>query len=465
MQFNSLMWFFITCLVSQVGCSETLSTKIDTIIEQQLPHATVGILVQDAQTGQVIYSKNANKLLSAASGTKLFTAAAALYQLKSNYSFLTTLSQKKQDFYITFSGSPSLTSNNLNKFLQKLKENGIKRIKGNIILDNSRFKPPYYAGGNSYDDLGWYYAAPSNTVILNGNALSYEFISAKEMGMPIHIQPKTPDDAGLTIINQVVTVTNEQEKNCNLNIEIRPRNTLKLYGCLAEDNKPQVMKLAITDPVLYAKQVIKNALNKNDILLSGQIISGKTPDDARVITGFRSKNLVQLLTHMLQESDNLYADSLYKQLAYAVTGEGTYKQGTFAIKKILAQHTNIDWEQVELRDGAGLRYNLVTAEQVVVLLSDLYNDKSMQFFKILPQAGVSGSLKNRMQRTTLEKKVFAKTGTMHDISSLSGYIISPNNKTLIFSIIINGINKPISTARSLEDKILLIVSDENNWNP
>jgi len=167
---------------------------------------------------------------------------------------------------------------------------------------------------------------------------------------------------------------------------------------------------------------------------------------------------------MLQTSDNLYADSLFKQLAYSVTGEGIYKQGIFAIKQILAQHTHIDPDQVELADGAGTRYNLATPEQMVVLLSDLYNDTAMRsiFLDTLPQAGVSGWLKKRLKNTDLEKKVFAKTETMHDISSLSGFIINSNARTFIFSIIINSVNKPISEAKSLEDQILLIIADKNN---
>jgi serine-type D-Ala-D-Ala carboxypeptidase/endopeptidase (penicillin-binding protein 4) len=458
MRYHIFWWFFITYLFSQVACSQTLAEKIDTLIEQQLPHAIVSVLIKDAQTGQIIYSKNANKLLSPASGTKLFTAAAALYELKPDYSFLTTLAQKNQDFYLTFSGSPSLTIDNLTNLLLSLKKNGINTINGNIILDGSRFKPPYYASGYSYDDLGWYYSAPSTAVILNGNAVAYEVISGNKIGMPIQIKAKTPDP-GLTIINDVITVDKAQVKeHCNLNIDIKTNNKLRLFGCLAKKKAPQVMQFAVTNPMLLAKQVIKNTLDKNGILLKGQIIPGKTPPDAKLIGSIRSKNLTQLITRMLQESDNLYANSLYKQLAYSVTGEGSYKQGSFAIKKILSQYTNIDLAQIAIVDGAGARYNLTSAEQVVVLLTDLYNDKSIHsiFLKALPQAGISGSLKDRMKKTTLEKKVFAKTGTMHDISSLSGYLINPNSKTLIFSIIINGINTPISKAKSLEEQILLL---------
>jgi len=449
------------CLFNQVVSSQTLSAKIDALIEQELPHATVGVLIKNAQTGDIIYSRNADKLLSPASSTKLFTAAAALYQLTPSFHFTTTLSQKNQDYFIKFTGSPSLTEQNLIDLVLNLKKNNIKTIKGNIVLDTTKYKPPYYPGGNSYDDLGWYYTAPDTAVILNENAVSFELISAKKTGLPVQIKAKTNAKA-LRLINQVVTVSKEEEKDhCNLNLEIKENNTIRLFGCMAQDNKAKLIELAIPDPVLFAKQVIKKELDKNKIVLKGQIINGSSPSDAQIIASIQSKNLTRLITHMLRESDNLYANSLTKQLAYSLTGNGTHKEGAFAIKKILSQHTHLDMTQLELTDGEGTRYNKATPEQIVVLLSDLYHDKKMQkiLLNALPQAGVSGTLLDRMKKTLLEKNVFAKTGTMHDVSSLSGFLINPNAKTLIFSIMINGVNKPISIAKSLEEKILLAVDE------
>lgn len=195
------------------------------------------------------------------------------------------------------------------------------------------------------------------------------------------------------------------------------------------------------------------------MLLKGHIINGITPPDAQIIAQYQSQDLAQVITHMLKESDNLYANSLTKELGFSLTKEGTSKQGAFAIKKILADHTHLDMTQVELTDGMGTRYNLTTPEQIVLLLTNLYNDKNLRplIIKALPQAGVSGTLIDRMKKTSLEKIVFAKTGTMHDISSLSGYILNPKGRPLIFSIVINGINQPINIARSLEDQILLLI--------
>jgi D-alanyl-D-alanine carboxypeptidase/D-alanyl-D-alanine-endopeptidase (penicillin-binding protein 4) len=172
-----------------------------------------------------------------------------------------------------------------------------------------------------------------------------------------------------------------------------------------------------------------------------------------------SDSYFKLIQHMLQESDNLYADSLTKQLGFIETQTGTYKQGVFAIKKILSKHTHLNFNTIDLSDGLGSRYNLATAEQMTILLADIYHNKTLypQMLQALPEAGISGSLKARFKKTPLEKSVFAKTGTMHDISSLSGYIVRPNQHPLIFSILINGINQPISVVKKLEEDLLLLI--------
>lgn len=461
-RYSNHLCFFAAFFLSQIGNSQTLSEKIDEIIAQKLPHATVGILIKEAETERVVYSRNADKLLSPASGIKLFTAAAALYQLKPDYRFITTLSKKGQDYYIHFTGSPSFTVDNLTSLVLNLKKSNSNTINGNVIIDSSQYQDPYYPSGTSYDDLGWYYAAPDTAAILNENKVAYELISAKELEKPVLIKLKKNQPKVLTLVNEVVTVSKEEAKNhCSLNLEVKSNNTIRLYGCKTQEKNPKLIELAIPDPILFVKQMIRKTFDKNRIALKGKIVTGVSPADTQLVASFQSKTLSKLIAHMLQQSDNLYANSLTKKLGYCLTGKGTHKEGAYAIKKILSEHTNLDLSQMEIVDGEGTRYNLMTPEQIVILLNDLYHDKDIKniFFKALPQAGVSGTLKDRMKKTMLEKKVYAKTGSMHDISSLSGFIINPHDKTFIFSIIINGVNKPLVKAKSLEEKILLALDE------
>ena len=456
----NIMSLFLLCALTTLPLqSKTLTQDIDSLIDETLPQAHVGVMIQDPETKRIIYQRNASKSFSPASNIKLFTAAAALYQLSPQYHYVTSLLQKDNHIYIQFNGSPSLTTEQLKQLLTQLNTHGIHEIKGNLILDTTRFQPPYYAPGTTYDDLGWYYEAPSTSVNLNENTVQYEFISANQLNKPIQIKCLSPEKA-INLINKVITVNKEDEKeHCSLNIETNMNNTVKLYGCFAKNDKPVTMKLAIPNPVLYTKQTITQLLKEDNIQLKGQIVEGKTPDNAQKIAQIESEELSKLITHMLQESDNLYADSLTKLLAYTLTGEGTYKQGAFAIKQILAKHTHLDIKQLELADGTGDRYNYTTPEQIIQLLTDVYhspNDYPI-FVEALPHMGISGSLKDRMKKTPLENKIIAKTGTMHDISSLSGYMTLPHQKHLVFSIMINNVTHGIATAKTLEDKILLTV--------
>lgn len=455
--------FFLLLFSLPALKAQTLQQDIDNLISHSFPEAHIGVFIQDADSGKILYQHNANKLLCPASNIKMLTAAAALYQLGSEHHYKTLLSQVQNNIYLTFSGAPDFTAENLKQLLTHLKG---RTITGDIVIDSSLFKAPYHPAGSNYDDQGWYYDAPSTAVILNGNAQSFEFTSATTLGQPIKIKSDIKNNA-LKIINNVITVSKDQEKeHCNLNIDIKSNNTLRLYGCLAQTKEPQKVQLAIPEPILYAKQVIKTALQENQIKLQGKIIEGHTPRQAKIIAATQSNNLATILTHMLEESDNLYADSVTKYLAHAITGEGTYKQGVFAIKQILTQYTHLDVEQYELMDGVGTRYNMITPKQLAIFLTGIYQDKKINpiFLNALARMGVSGTLKDRMKKTVLEEHVLAKTGSMHDISALSGYLLLPNNKTVIFSIISNDITGGIAKAKQLEDNILLAIYHQVQLN-
>lgn len=458
MQVHLRRWLLVACLFNHTVFAGDVSEKINALIHEQLPHATVGIHVKDAESNAVIYSKYSNKLLVPASGMKLFTAAAALYYFGPKHQFETKLSEKNQNIYLTFGGDPSLSKRDLTALIAELKNHNITHIRGNFVLDTSRFKAPYYPNGISYEDLGWYYAAPDTAVMLDENTETY-IVHAKKRGDLIQIKPKNTQPA-LTLINQVVTVSHEQaNKHCNLDIEIKSHNTLRLYGCLAINEQPRLIYLSVPDPNLLATQRIQQALKQNNIRLDGKIITGHTPSNTKHIAHVLSPVLSDLVGHMLKKSDNLYANALTKQLGFAVMHEGNHKQGAFAITKIILQHTKLDMTQVDLADGMGTRYNLVTPKHMTDLLTAIYHDNTLRpiFFTALPKAGVSGNLQERMQKTALDKHVLAKTGTMHDMSSLSGYMIDAEGSKLIFSIIINGVNQPIRRAKALEESILLIL--------
>jgi len=110
-----------------------------------------------------------------------------------------------------------------------------------------------------------------------------------------------------------------------------------------------------------------------------------------------------------------------------------------------------------ITDGSGLsRLNLVTAKQVVSLLSYIYKSKYfVPFYNSLPIAGVDGTLGNRMQNTLAQDKVRAKTGYLDGVRSLSGYAYTGDNEPVAFSIIVNNFNVPVKLAENIQDLVCL----------
>jgi serine-type D-Ala-D-Ala carboxypeptidase/endopeptidase (penicillin-binding protein 4) len=126
-------------------------------------------------------------------------------------------------------------------------------------------------------------------------------------------------------------------------------------------------------------------------------------------------------------SDNAYANALL-----------SYVGGSQSVQKALA-NLGIDTNGYRLRDGAGLSHNnLATPRTLVSILKVMYHGRGHEvFLASLPVAGISGTLKHRLQQTTAQGTVRAKTGTLRGVKALSGYLDHPEYGTLVFSIITN----------------------------
>lgn len=448
----------IFSLLFHVGYANSLDSALNQLIQSKIPNATVSIAVKDIDTHRMILCKNCHQMQMIASNTKLFTALGSLLQFKEDCHFDTILATDNTHYYLKFNGSPSLTLEQLNSLLHQLHEQGTTQIKGNIVIDNTRFSPPDYPNGLTYDDIGWYYAAPSNAIMINENSESFEFF-AQHLQQPVTIKSQGAEKF-LTLHAQINTVTpKEAEESCQLNLVSQNKNHLKLYGCLAQTKTPQSMSFAVSNPFLLVKTFIREYLKSDNILFKGQILLGPIPSSAKPIGTIAGDSIFKLVSHMLQESDNLYAESLIKQLGYAKRKQGTIKAGMGSLKEILSQNTHLNFAEIELNDGEGTRYNKASAQQIVVLLSDIYLNPKLQktFIQTLPEAGTSGTLKDRFKKTELAHHLWAKTGTMHDVSSLSGYIILPNQHPLIFSIVVNNFKDKVSKIKALEDEMVQLI--------
>lgn len=173
----------------------------------------------------------------------------------------------------------------------------------------------------------------------------------------------------------------------------------------------------------------------------------------------RFHTMDQVLHKMMKESDNLYAESMYYQIAASTGNHPANAKNARNVERELIRKIGLDPSRYKLADGSGLSlYNYLSAELEVKLLRYAYlNDNIIAHLKqSLPIAGVDGTLKKRMKGSFTCGNVKAKTGTLTGIISLAGYCKAANGHDLCFSIINNGIMHG-SNARSFADKVCTLL--------
>lgn len=173
----------------------------------------------------------------------------------------------------------------------------------------------------------------------------------------------------------------------------------------------------------------------------------------------RFHTMDQILHRMMKESDNLYAECMYYQIAASTGNRPASAKSARSVEKQLIRKIGFDPSRYKLADGSGLSlYNYLSAELEVGILRYAYRNDNIKghLMQSLPVGGVDGTLKKRMRNSFTHGNVKAKTGTLTGIVSLAGYCKAANGHDLCFAIINNGIMHG-NNARNFADKVCLLL--------
>jgi D-alanyl-D-alanine carboxypeptidase/D-alanyl-D-alanine-endopeptidase (penicillin-binding protein 4) len=150
-------------------------------------------------------------------------------------------------------------------------------------------------------------------------------------------------------------------------------------------------------------------------------------------------------------------------IAYGDSGAPAFAEDGLAAIYRLVDSLGLNADDYFFADGSGVsHYNLVSAELIVESLKYIYykqNDLFDNFYNSLSIAGSDGTLEKRMWDTAAEKNVFAKTGTLRGVSTLSGYVTAKNGNLIAFSILIQNFVDSYSRARRFQDKICVLLAE------
>lgn len=233
-----------------------------------------------------------------------------------------------------------------------------------------------------------------------------------------------------------------------------------LYGegwCWDDDN-PTLTPLLIGRKDLFMDRFTSKLREAGVVFSAFATSNRRCPADAySIVTRFHT--IDQILMRMLKESDNLYAESMFYQLA-ASTGNRPAGAGSArALVKQLIDKIGLEASRYKIADGSGLSlYNYVSAELLTRLLRYAYKNDNiyLQLFPALPVAGVDGTLKKRMHGSFTSGNVHAKTGTLTGIISLAGYCTASNGHKLCFAIINQGVMHG-KNARAFQDRVCTVL--------
>lgn len=228
-------------------------------------------------------------------------------------------------------------------------------------------------------------------------------------------------------------------------------------GWCWDDDNPVLSPLLVSRKDEFMQRFYTE-LRKAGIYLTGAIGERQKPQAANCIV-CRFHTIDQILMRMLKQSDNLYAEAMFYQLAAATGNRPATAQGARGMIKQLVNKIGCDGSRYRFADGSGLSlYNYVSAELEVRLLRHAYKNENIfnHLLPALPIAGVDGTLKRRMQSQFTRGNVHAKTGTLTGISSLCGYLTAANGHRVCFAIINQGVMH-VRNARAFQDKVCSIL--------
>jgi serine-type D-Ala-D-Ala carboxypeptidase/endopeptidase (penicillin-binding protein 4) len=201
-------------------------------------------------------------------------------------------------------------------------------------------------------------------------------------------------------------------------------------------------------PTIVAAR-LRRLLDAGGVLVEGGPRRGRPPSSSATIASVSSPPLAALVRHTNQVSDNYYAEMLLKGLGARVFGAGSTAAGVKVVRRFEQALGLIS----TVRDGSGLSRGNAISPQAVgrLLLSARRQTWFDAFYRSLPLAGRTGTLKDRMRRTAATGRCRAKTGTLRGVSGLAGYCRSRRGREFVFALLMNRVN--IYRARAVQDRI------------
>ena len=459
---------YLSFPIKGVAQYKTIKKKINKILrDENLSDAFTGIEIFDISGNREVYKYNSEKLFTPASNQKILTTAAALYFLPDDFKFTTLVridgplvdSVLYGDLIIKGKGDPLFSSTDLDSLSLEIYSKGIREIRGNVLGDVAWCDSSYFGTGWMWDDNPNGYMPYLSALILNKSRVLLEVTPTH----PTQLAKVRFIDSAIKfpLSNFLITVSGDSS-----NFEVsrdftHAENSFFSNGFISESETPDTISLNVYNPNGYFLSALKHKFDSLGIKVTGKFITSRNAPYIADLFSL-SHALDSVITETNKESVNINAEMLLRSLASEYYGEpATADNGAKLVDSLILLSGN-NPKNFFIADGSGLsRYNLISPKlitDIFIFLLKQANDKYNRLINSFPIAGNNGTLKKRMQTGFAFNNVRAKTGTMSNISALSGVVVNRRGRTFLFSIMMQNYSCKTTAIRDLQDAICEVLA-------
>ncbi len=447
-----------------------LGDELDRLLNgYRYSRARWGVLVVSLEHGDTIFARNPDSLLAPASNMKLLTSAGALHTLGPDYRYRTYLVSQGHvengmlngDLVLYGTGDPGISdrfypsrTHVFRELARDLRDRGISQVAGDLVADASLLGGPLRPPGWDPADLNDHFAPGISAVSYNENVVSFRLEPAARDGLP-PIVHTLPANADLPVNNQAVTVSGRAYPRVRIERDA-PLQPFQILGRIQRGGRDVWRQMTVPEPARFAASVFRAVLEEEGVTVLGDLQMVEDPS-ASVVTGpdltvptrrdrprtrilavHESPPLREYLAVVNKESNNLFAELLFRTTGRVARGDGTPRGAAAAVEETL-RSLGVDVRGLTQLDGSGLSEDnrVRPATFVDLLRKEAASPRWEELWASLPEAGQSREL-GRMYRTPAAGNLRAKTGTISEVSALSGVVASAQGERLAFSIMVNG---------------------------
>ena len=484
-----------------------LQAKIQTVLARpELQRGQIGIKIVSLDTGKTVYEQNAEKYFMPASNMKNFTMAAALEKLSPDFKFVTSVYATappdvngtiKGDLTVYGRGDVSISYafndgdyyQGLDALADKIVQSGVKKVEGNLIGDETYFSGGAIPDGWEWDDLQWKSGAEISALPLNDNLLDLSVKPNQTVGAPCGVLI-LPLNAVTRVINRCTTSAAGTARTLKIEKKLA-QNILEISGAMPVGDKDFANFITVSHPSELFTQLLKQRLQIKGVTVTGQAkVFGETDKAAQInqiklpfveIAKLESPPFSVIAAKTLKPSQNTYTETVLwtlgeeigrKQPSFEVSSDRSTtpnrtsaELGLSVVSKFL-NDIGIAADSVVQHDGSGLsRHDLITPASAVALYAYMAKSRYAAVWRdALTIGAVDGTLKNRFRNTAAANNVRGKTGTIDQVSSLSGYITTQADERMTFSIIVNGVEDSAVRMATIDQIVVALANFSGKSN-